>query len=149
MHRSSATKPAACAPFFVWFDRLGYNFQIPQSAVRAAPAGWRDYKQPQINKKENDWGTLRKEGASIWLLYLNFIVFLKRCNLCGFAVFSLLRSLRCCRKASSIFSGVSSRRMPRHLTAALFCSLPSGRSWQSHIPFGRSFNCQVDSLFSY
>lgn len=23
MHRSSATKPAACALFFVWFDRMG------------------------------------------------------------------------------------------------------------------------------
>ena len=28
--------------------------------------------------------------------------------------------------------------LPRNLTAALFCLPPSGRSWQNHIPFGRS-----------
>ena len=36
---------------------------------------------------------------------------MKRCSLCGYAVFSLLRSMRCCRKASSISSGVSSCRI--------------------------------------
>ena len=42
-------------------------------------------------------------------------VSLKRCNPCGYAVFSLLRSARCCWKASSISSGVSSWRMPTPL----------------------------------
>lgn len=32
--------------------------------------------------------------------------------------------------------------LPRNLTAALFCLPPSGRSWQNHIPFGRSFSFQ-------
>lgn len=42
-------------------------------------------------------------------------VSLKRCNLCGYAVFSLLRWARWCWKASSISSGVSSWRMPTPL----------------------------------
>lgn len=43
------------------------------------------------------------------------VVSLKRCNPCGYAVFSLLRSARWCRKASSISSGVSSWRIPTPL----------------------------------
>ena len=42
-------------------------------------------------------------------------VSLKRCSLCGYAVFSLLRSVRWCWKASSISSGFSSWRMPTPL----------------------------------
>lgn len=38
-------------------------------------------------------------------------VSLKRCNPCGYAVFSLLCSMRCSWKASSISSGVSSCRI--------------------------------------
>ena len=60
-------------------------------------------------------GTLRKEGAPRRLLYLSLISSLKRCNPCGYAVFSLLRSVRCRWKASSISSGVSSWRMPTPL----------------------------------
>ena len=60
-------------------------------------------------------GTLRKEGAPGRLLYLSLISFRKRCNPCGYAVFSLLRSVKCCWKASSISSGVSSWRMPTPL----------------------------------
>lgn len=66
-------------------------------------------------KKTIRWGTLRKEGAPRRLLYLRLISFRKRCNPCGYAVFSLLRSVRCCWKASSISSGVSSWRMPTPL----------------------------------
>ena len=33
--------------------------------------------------------------------------------------------------------------LPRNFTAASLRSLPSGRSWQSHIPFGRSFSCRM------
>ena len=32
--------------------------------------------------------------------------------------------------------------LPRNLPAASLRSLPSGRSWQNHIPFGRSFSFQ-------
>ena len=60
-------------------------------------------------------GTLRKEGAPGRLLYLNLINSWKRCNPCGYAVFSLLRSARWCWKASSISSGFSSWRMPTPL----------------------------------
>lgn len=60
-------------------------------------------------------GTLRKEGAPGRLLYLSLISSRKRCNPCGYAVFSLLHSVRCCWKASSISSGVSSWRMPTPL----------------------------------
>ena len=67
------------------------------------------------NKKYTPWGTLRKEGAPGRLLYLSLISSRKRCNPCGYAVFSLLRSVRCCWKASSISSGVSSWRMPTPL----------------------------------
>ena len=42
-------------------------------------------------------------------------VSLKRCNPCGYAVFSLLRLARWCWKASSISSGFSSWRMPTPL----------------------------------
>lgn len=66
-------------------------------------------------KQDHPWGTLRKEGAPMGLLYLNLICSLKRCNPCGYAVFSLLRWARCCWKASSISSGVSSWRMPTPL----------------------------------
>ena len=68
-----------------------------------------------LMKKYGDQGTLRKEGAPRRLLYLRLISFRKRCNPCGYAVFSLLRSARWCWKASSISSGVSSWRMPTPL----------------------------------
>ena len=61
------------------------------------------------------WGTLRKEGAPGRLLYLSLISSWKRCNPCGYAVFSLLRSARCCWKASSISSGINSWSMPTPL----------------------------------
>ena len=68
-----------------------------------------------LENKAARWGTLRKEGAPGRLLYLRLISFRKRCNPCGYAVFSLLRSVRCRWKASSISSGVSSWRMPTPL----------------------------------
>ena len=68
-----------------------------------------------LENKVARWGTLRKEGAPGRLLYLSLISSRKRCNPCGYAVFSLLRSVRCCWKASSISSGVSSWRMPTPL----------------------------------
>lgn len=68
-----------------------------------------------VYKKARARGTLRKEGAPRRLLYLRLISFRKRCNPCGYAVFSLLRWARCCWKASSISSGVSSWRMPTPL----------------------------------
>ena len=61
------------------------------------------------------WGALRKEGAPGRLLYLSLISSWKRCNHCGYAVFSLLRSARCCWKASSISSGINSWSMPTPL----------------------------------
>lgn len=72
-------------------------------------------KQDAFNKEANARGTLHKEGAPGRLLYHSFISSRKRCNPCGYAVFSLLRSVRCCWKASSISSGVSSWRMPTPL----------------------------------
>ena len=66
-------------------------------------------------KTDGLWGTLRKEGAPGRLLYLSLISSWKRCNPCGYAVFSLLRSARCCWKASSISSGINSWSMPTPL----------------------------------
>lgn len=68
-----------------------------------------------LENKVARWGTLRKEGAPGRLLYLRLISFRKRCNPCGYAVFSLLRWVRWCWKASSISSVVSSCRMPTPL----------------------------------
>ena len=65
-----------------------------------------------LENKVARWGTLRKEGAPGRLLLISFR---KRCNPCGYAVFSLLRWVRWCWKASSISSGVSSCRMPTPL----------------------------------
>ena len=66
-------------------------------------------------KRSTLWGALRKEGAPGRLLYLSLISSWKRCNHCGYAVFSLLRSARCCWKASSISSGINSWSMPTPL----------------------------------
>ena len=66
-------------------------------------------------QKSTLWGALRKEGAPGRLLYLSLISSWKRCNHCGYAVFSLLRSARCCWKASSISSGINSWSMPTPL----------------------------------
>ena len=68
-----------------------------------------------LENKVARWGTLRKEGAPGRLLYLSLISSWKRCNHCGYAVFSLLRSARCCWKASSISSGINSWSMPTPL----------------------------------
>ena len=43
---------------------------------------------------------------------------------------------------SAVLPNVVFLSLPRNLTAALFCLPPSGRSWQNHIPFGRSFSFQ-------
>ena len=52
-------------------------------------------KVREKSKKETGLrGTLRKEGAPRQLLYLRLISFQKRCNPCGYAVFSLLRWAR-------------------------------------------------------
>lgn len=73
-----------------------------------------DFVKVGLNEK-GGWGTLRKEGAPGRLLYLSLISSWKRCNPCGYAVFSLLRSARCCWKASSISSGINSWSMPTPL----------------------------------
>ena len=83
--------------------------------ARSIPLGWSGGPPRNPKIKDRRWGTLRKEGAPMGLLYLNLICSLKRCNPCGYAVFSLLRWARCCWKASSISSGVSSWRMPTPL----------------------------------
>lgn len=89
------TEPTQSAEYSRTGQQLIYRVRIPQETIH--------------------WGTLRKEGAPRRLLYLRLISFRKRCNPCGYAVFSLLRSVRCCWKASSISSGVSSWRMPTPL----------------------------------
>ena len=68
-----------------------------------------------VAEDTSGWGALRKEGAPGRLLYLSLISSWKRCNHCGYAVFSLLRSARCCWKASSISSGINSWSMPTPL----------------------------------
>lgn len=73
------------------------------------------YVQDLVKEKAPFWGALRKEGAPGRLLYLSLISSWKRCNHCGYAVFSLLRSARCCWKASSISSGINSWSMPTPL----------------------------------
>lgn len=86
--------------------------------IRFASAEHRDFFLRMMSEaRKNDCyrGTLHKEGAPGRLLYHSFISSRKRCNPCGYAVFSLLRSVRCCWKASSISSGVSSWRMPTPL----------------------------------
>lgn len=83
----------------------GKKWNIPENAERPKKA----------KKSTPPRGTLHKEGAPGRLLYHSFISSRKRCNPCGYAVFSLLRSVRCCWKASSISSGVSSWRMPTPL----------------------------------
>ena len=72
--------------------------------------------KPFGTKKSGPFGapSVRKVPQGGSCISIKFVS-LKRCNPCGYAVFSLLRSARWCWKASSISSGVSSWRMPTPL----------------------------------
>lgn len=83
---------------------------IYQKLISAISSFWE-------NKKKNlifGAPSVRKVPQGGSCISINFVS-LKRCNPCGYAAFSLLRSVRWCWKASSISSGVSSWRMPTPL----------------------------------
>lgn len=70
--------------------------------------------QPGIKQQTFGAPSVRKVPQGGSCISIKFVS-LKRCSLCSYAVFSLLRSARWCWKVSSISSGVSSWRMPTPL----------------------------------
>ena len=96
--------------FGLWLDRLAAF----RPAAETKEERKRQKRANDRKKRRVGAPSVRKVPQGGSCISIKFVS-LKRCSLCGYAVFSLLRSVRWCWKASSISSGFSSWRMPTPL----------------------------------